>query len=1262
MKAKYIRVRSADNATEISTNVDTFDYERKFDDFGNTRNAYHEAVNMIAKYGFCFSNFTYLNGQVYFFLTEDRKFMNNNAMKNYGWWKHRNRKEYNVLLPTIQTHASSWPSFNTDSHCKITGNGNIGSNTLTINYFSDYAFLSGYNFTNSNEYEFPFTEPELLKTGSYVISAELENGISSDGNTYSTRTGDGFDIEYCEHYGFLVLKDEYKLDLTTIFDELDFIFRIKYTDGTTEDVIISRDEWRIAYIYYKKINITKEVESASIVIRMKMTSSFSTTVPGMIISFTSLSLVPLEFFTEDVFENTTSETLGPVAITCSKIEEFEEQVVPLWLRMESVPYFLKDEPEIMDTYASTEQGSFALNKTGVTITERTEEVSELVYITEKALVHNPYIEERYVLSDTFLNGNAIKREYDITIDTVELMKNSSDTDNDLANSFMTQDTSVIGYNDTGIGSSNVISYFGLHENGKSYYDENNFTTLKTGPVTDKVYTALSSPLFTCELNLFDVYYATGRDYSTLWMLNPHDFELTYQILVDGVDVTDSDVSIRMTAYDAKGSQVAYCVTQWGYIPSYQEGSDTNWSYGYNGFVITNTFDYERTTYRPEDVEDYSVDGDDYTNDINTTMIFTDRDAGNPKTTFIRHVTNRNFDVKSDSPVTTFVFTIEPHTSLYGKVIEIKNFSVVYLRRFSPVQLTVQSREKDSEDDYADSNVLNLGTHVSLMDSEFKLISRGNIDMSTNGRRIETINDVGTWSSDWRCGIFAADIDEDTITEDDYPNTSIVAIRSTILEKDDIVFFKQHGFETDTYNTHANPFYTYDKAYGKLGALSQMSHDNMYIKIVDLNSDEVLYTSPVLGDGGFYKADKDRTVNIEICINNTKLYSSNYVYIDGSRLILDLIKSSNVSTVKTLELPEICELNKIKVDYIKDTVGLTRMKKNFDVDISMDGKKWIGVLRHRGKAYLPSISANYNENSFYCIRNLKNTGTSIDTDDVLGDLSARYIRVSPSSTAAVKHVGIHEVDNLQDSASEFFSLQIDKYYTNGVNFKDKFGMLISALSVIKDGELLSYSISTLSKLNEEIEIYTPDSKKVSLAEDLLEVSEILNSEKGSMYENIYIKSITDSVNINVGLVVDLGSVKSFDNVSVIQNFGGFSSVPEIAATDDETFMYLMPTFLGYGTDETISSVISALAGNYSQDALTIPAYFNSFNSTGEYWRQKLLCESRIRCRIMSAFSIQISTDGETWTEIQDENLSDFIATYGNDTMVSDIYGDTSSDTP
>ena len=38
------------------------------------------------------------------------------------------------------------------------------------------------------------------------------------------------------------------------------------------------------------------------------------------------------------------------------------------------------------------------------------------------------------------------------------------------------------------------------------------------------------------------------------------------------------------------------------------------------------------------------------------------------------------------------------------------------------------------------------------------------------------------------------------------------------------------------------------------------------------------------------------------------------------------------------------------------------------------------------------------------------------------------------------------------------------------------------------------------------------------------------------------------------------------------------------------------------------------------------------------------------------------DGETWTEIQDENLSDFIATYGNDTMVSDIYGDTSSDTP
>ena len=144
------------------------------------------------------------------------------------------------------------------------------------------------------------------------------------------------------------------------------------------------------------------------------------------------------------------------------------------------------------------------------------------------------------------------------------------------------------------------------------------------------------------------------------------------------------------------------------------------------------------------------------NKLNYTILFTDMDSGNPKTTFIRYVTTRNFNAKTESPLTTFVFTLEPHSDLYGKVIEVKNFSVVYMRRFYPMQITVQSKEKDSGNEYADYNILELGTHVSLMDDEFKLISRGNTDMTAYGRRIETKNDVGSWSSYWRCGLFAVD--------------------------------------------------------------------------------------------------------------------------------------------------------------------------------------------------------------------------------------------------------------------------------------------------------------------------------------------------------------------------------------------------------------------------------------------------------------------------------------------------------------------------
>ncbi len=1249
MKAKYIRVRAVDNATEISSHVDTFDYERKFDD---TEATYNAAVEMIERYGFCFSNFTYLNGQVYFFLTEDRKFMNNNAMKNYGWWKHRNRTEYNILIPTMKSYSngSSNLTFNSDARCKITGYTDFSAADLSIGYFSDYAFLSGYDFTASNEYEFPFVEPELLEIGKYAFSASLRNGLHTDGDSYSIATGEGFDIQYKEKYGLLVLREENKLNLSEVFEELDMLFRIRYEDGTVSDTKISRDEWRVGYVYYAEVNVTKAVTSASIICKIKMTSNFSPTVRGANITFTSMYMVPMKHFSVESHEYVTSDTLGPVAIKCTKNEEFSEQVVPFWLRMESVPYFLKDEPEIMDTYAASEQGTFSLNKTGITITERTEEVSEFTYITEKTSPRTPHINETYSLDETFLKGKAVKREYDITINTTELMKNSTDPTNELPNYMMPLNSSAIGYNNTGVGTDDVISFFGLNENGKSYYEENNFTTLKTGKITDKVYTALSSPLFTCEINLFDVYNSTGRDYSAYWILNPHDFELTYQILVDGVDVTDSDVSIRMTGFNAKGEQVVYCDTQWAWIPQYQEGSDTNWEYGYNAFTIQNSFDYKHYTYYPEDVENYSSGSGGV---VNNTILFTDMDSGNPKTTFIRYTTTRNFNAKTGSPLTTFVFTLEPHSDLYGKVIEVKNFSVVYMRRFYPMQITVQSKEKDSNDAYADYNVLELGTHVSLMDNGFKLISRGNTDMNAYGRRIETANDVGSWSSDWRCGLFAYDsYPSEEVTEEDYPNTSIVAVRSTILEEGDIVFFKQHGFTTDTYNGHANPFYSYDDAYGKLGALNLMQYDNMYISVVDLNTNEVLYTSHILSDGGFYKCDKNRTVNIEILMNNTN--SSNVVHIDDSRLVLDLIKSSNNSKVKTLELSETCELSKIKVDYIKDTVGLTRIKKNFDVDVSLDGKKWIGVLKHRGGMYLPSLSSEYNEESFYVIRNLSDSGTSINEDSILGELSARYIRISPSNTSEMKYIGIRESEWLQDSSSEFFGLESDAYRKNDVHLENKFGILLSALSVIKDGEALPYSLSTLSKFNEEIEVYSGNTKVVS-TDGLLEVSSILNSEKGSMNEDIYIKSAVDASNTNIGLVIDLGSIKTFDNVNVIQNFGGFSSIPYVAATDPDTFMYMMPYFLTYSINnpEKFTKIIESMNSTgrlYSDEHLTNPEYYRaSSDSTGLYWKYKLLCESRIRCRIMSAFSIQISTDGENWTEIQDENLKDYVSKYGNDTI-------------
>ncbi len=414
MKAKYIRVRSADNATEISTSVDRFDYERKFDDFSDTEATYKAAIEMIEKYGFCFSNFTYLNGQVYFFLTEDRKFMNNNAMKNYGWWKHRNRTEYNILIPTMKSYiyGSSNLTFNSDTRCEITGYTDFGAADLSIRYSSDYAFLSGYDFSTSNEYEFPFVQPELLEIGKYAFSVSLRNGLSVEGNSYNIERGKGFDIQYKEKYGLLVLREEYKLNLSEVFEELDILFRIRYEDGTVSDTKISRDEWRVGYVYYAEINVTKTVISASIICRIKMTSNFSPTVKGEYITFTSMYLVPMKHFSDESHEYATSDTLGPVAIKCTKAEEFSEQVVPFWLRMESVPYFLKDEPEIMDTYAASEQGAFSLNKTGITITERTEEVSEFTYITEKTAPRNPWIDETYSLDETFLKGKAVKREYD----------------------------------------------------------------------------------------------------------------------------------------------------------------------------------------------------------------------------------------------------------------------------------------------------------------------------------------------------------------------------------------------------------------------------------------------------------------------------------------------------------------------------------------------------------------------------------------------------------------------------------------------------------------------------------------------------------------------------------------------------------------------------------------------------------------------------------------------------------------------------------
>lgn len=536
------------------------------------------------------------------------------------------------------------------------------------------------------------------------------------------------------------------------------------------------------------------------------------------------------------------------------------------------------------------------------------------------------------------------------------------------------------------------------------------------------------------------------------------------------------------------------------------------------------------------------------------------------------------------------------------VIEIRDFSVAFVYNKIGDKIDTPIKVKGGTD-HVDG--FNIGTHTPVFNPSdvcenvhVRVYNNGLNDNLTHTRITRLDGDDPNWVS------------SENLT-DDAQFMSIgerLLSKSVSLKAGDVLYFRNYSFNPDDM---MNPYFMN----GTLGAHnmnnafhSMLLYPGVSVKVSDADG-------TILAESKFsfvYTATADITVNVEVfhtLMMNMSLYRDS---LNLGTFLLLIMSGSPATKEVILELDEATDVTDITYEFLRDQPGLMNMRKYFDIDLSLDNKHWINVIKERG-----SISyANYTAFTDNSIHNLDFSGDNLGLDDVVGSFTARYIKILPCTTPTFPRLVLsnkyrERMYQMYGHNNLYMDQALGEIYMNdyygGTTFdpNSSFALLLSSLQVLTStGAPLDYVID--SSLTQDMSVWIEED---TTEETMLSVAtEIIRNDVDLYTEVDFVQSGDDPQ-----LVLDLGSIKSFDNINVIQNFGGTSYIIAKEALID---------VIAYG-----GIYLKSLHKDVYDELMVKNGYVPGVDTN-------YIHEST---SVISPFRILISSDGISWTQIINQNL-------------------------